>query len=187
MSLFSAKEYNRGRPWDHVITVEIKTREISGTHSGNYGVCQFFSRLYFLFKMGCDSFSVDNSMWIWVFHFLCRALNLWVFLASWQFVPREFSAYKWYQNVLIPWICRDAGKGESSIQGEKSTTGESDKKIKVVLLTPLIQLSTTNYRHWAMRMEVHLDAQWFWEVVAIMETNRQKDRLALSTILAAIP
>ena len=110
-----------------------------------------------------------------------------MFLASRQFNPREFSAYKWDQSVQIPWICRDTGKGESSIQGEESTTDESAKNIKVVVLIPLMQLSTTNYRHWTMRMKVHLDAQGLWEVVTRMETNQQKDRLALSTMLAAIP
>ena len=50
-------------------------------------------------------------------------------------------------------------RGESSIQGERTTTDESVKRIEVVVLTPLTQLSAKNYRHWAMRMEVHLDAQ----------------------------
>ena len=38
-----------------------------------------------------------------------------------------------------------------------------------------------------MRMEVHLDAQGLWEAVTGIETNMQKDRLALSAMLAAIP
>ena len=38
-----------------------------------------------------------------------------------------------------------------------------------------------------MRMEVHLDAQGLWEAVTGIETNKQKDRLALSAMLAAIP
>ena len=57
-------------------------------------------------------------------------------------------------------------RGELSTQGEKTMTDESVKKIKVVVPMPLTQLSTTNYRHWVMRMEVHLDAQVLWEVVA---------------------
>ena len=57
----------------------------------------------------------------------------------------------------------------------------------MVVLTPLTQLSAMNYRHWAMRMDVHLDAQGLWEAVTGTETNRQKDRLALSAMLAAIP
>ena len=44
-----------------------------------------------------------------------------------------------------------------------------------------------NYRHWAMIIEVHLDAQCLWEAVTGTDTNRQKDRLALSAMLAAIP
>ena len=65
-------------------------------------------------------------------------------------------------------------------------TDESVKKIYVVVLTPLTQLSAKNYRHLAMKMEVHFDAQGLWETVAEIETNRQKDRLALSAMLAAI-
>ena len=72
------------------------------------------------------------------------------------------------------------------MQGERTTTDESVKKIEVVIPTPLTQLSATNHRHWVMRMEVHLDAQGLWETVAETKKNRQKDRLALSTMLAAI-
>ena len=57
----------------------------------------------------------------------------------------------------------------------------------MVAPTPLTQLSATNYRHWAMRMEVHLDAQGLWEAILGTDTKRQKDRLALSAMLAAIP
>ena len=78
-------------------------------------------------------------------------------------------------------------RGETSTQGEKSTTREAVKKFEVVAPTPLTQLSVTNYHHWAMRMEVHLDAQGLWEAVLGTDTNRQKDRLALSAMLAAIP
>ena len=73
------------------------------------------------------------------------------------------------------------------MQGERTTTDESIKKIEVVIPTPFTQLSSMNYCHWAMRMEVHLDAQGLWETVAETETNGQKDRLALSAMLAAIP
>ena len=78
-------------------------------------------------------------------------------------------------------------RGETSIQGERATTDDSIKKIEVVVPTPLTQFSATNYRHWAMRMEVHLDAQGLWEACTGTDTNRQKDRLALSAMLAAIP
>ena len=78
-------------------------------------------------------------------------------------------------------------RGETSAQGEKSTTGETLKKIEVVAPTPLTQLSATNYHHWAMRTEVHLDAQGLWKAVTGTDTNKQKDRLALSAMLAAIP
>ena len=78
-------------------------------------------------------------------------------------------------------------RGETSIQRVRASTDDSIKKVEVVVPTPLTQLSATNYRHWAMRMEVHLDAQGLWEAVTGTETNRQKDHLALSAMLAAIP
>ena len=78
-------------------------------------------------------------------------------------------------------------RGETSIQSERVSTDESTKKVEVIILTALMQILVTNYRHWAMRMEVHLDAQGLWEAVTGTEMNRQKDRLALSTMLAAIP
>ena len=78
-------------------------------------------------------------------------------------------------------------RGETSIQSERASTDESIKKVEVIVPAPLTQLSATNYRHWAMRMEVHLDAQGLWEAVITTETNKQKDRLAMSAMLAAIP
>ena len=91
----------------------------------------------------------------------------------------------WYQSSRSSSDLRKMPRrGETSTQGEKSTTGEAVKKFEVVALT---QLSAKNYRHWAMRMEVHLDAQGLWEAVLGTDTNRQKDRLALSAMLAAIP
>ena len=78
-------------------------------------------------------------------------------------------------------------RGETSIQNERATTDESIKKMEVIVPTPVTQLTATNYRRWAMRMEVHLDGQGLWEAVTGTETNMQKDRLALSAMLAAIP
>ena len=48
-------------------------------------------------------------------------------------------------------------------------------------------LYDTNYRLWAMRMEVYLEAHSFWELIGGDEENRKKDRLALSAILSLIP
>ena len=77
-------------------------------------------------------------------------------------------------------------RGETSIQNERASTDDSIKKMEVIVPTSVTQLSATNYRPWAMRMEVHLDAQVLWEAITGTETNRQKDRLALSAMLAAI-
>ena len=38
-------------------------------------------------------------------------------------------------------------RGETSTQGERTTTDELVKKIEVVVPMPLTQLSATNYRH----------------------------------------
>ena len=48
-------------------------------------------------------------------------------------------------------------------------------------------LSDTNYRLWAMRIEVYLEAHGLWEVIGGDEENRRKDRLGLSAILSSIP
>ena len=48
-------------------------------------------------------------------------------------------------------------------------------------------LSETNYRLWAMRMEVYLQAHGLWDVIGGDEENRKKDKLALSVILGSIP
>ena len=77
-------------------------------------------------------------------------------------------------------------RGETSIQSERVSTDESTKKVEVIVPTPLTQLSATNYRHWAMRMEVHLDAQGLWEAVSGIETNSQKDHFVMSAMLAVI-
>ena len=78
-------------------------------------------------------------------------------------------------------------RGETSIQNERASTDDSIKKMEVIFSSPVTQLSATNFRHWVMRMEVHLDAQGLWEAVTGTETNRQKDHLALSPMLAEIP
>ena len=62
-------------------------------------------------------------------------------------------------------------RGETSIQNKRATTDESIKKMEVIVPTPVTQLTAMNYRHWAMRMEVHLDAQGLWEAVTGTETN----------------
>ena len=78
-------------------------------------------------------------------------------------------------------------RGETLIQSERLSTDESTKKVEVIVPTPLTHHLTLNYRHWAMRMEVHLDVQRLWEAVTGTKTNREKDRLALSAMIAAIP
>ena len=77
-------------------------------------------------------------------------------------------------------------RGETSIQNERASTDDSIKKMEVIILTPLTQPSAMNYCHWAMRMEVHLDAQGLWEAITRTKMNSQKDRLALSAMLAVI-
>ena len=52
--------------------------------------------------------------------------------------------------------------------------------------TSILMLTSTNYRLWAMRMEVSLEAHDLWEVIDESEVNRKKDRLALSMILNSI-
>ena len=50
----------------------------------------------------------------------------------------------------------------------------------------IFSLTSTNYRMWAMRMEVYVEAHGFWEVISRTETNQKKDRQALSAILNSV-
>ena len=52
--------------------------------------------------------------------------------------------------------------------------------------TSLLMLTSTNYRLWAMRMEVSLEAHNLWGVIDGSEVNRKNDRLALLMILNSI-
>ena len=58
-------------------------------------------------------------------------------------------------------------------------------KIEVVT-TSIFLLTSKNYRLWAMRMEVYLEAHGLWEVITGTETNWKTDRQALSTILNSV-
>ena len=57
---------------------------------------------------------------------------------------------------------------------------------EIGMSTYILMLTSTNYRIWAMRMEVSLDAHDLWGVIDGSEVNRKKDRLALSMILNSI-
>ena len=50
----------------------------------------------------------------------------------------------------------------------------------------ILMLTSTNYRLWAMKMKVSLEAHDLWGVIDGSEVNRKKDRLALSMILNSI-
>ena len=71
-------------------------------------------------------------------------------------------------------------------EASSSSTGVLQKLENQVIKSNFI-LSNTNYRLWAMRMEVYLEAHGLWEVIGWDEENRKKDRLALSAILSSIP
>ena len=57
---------------------------------------------------------------------------------------------------------------------------------EIGMSTFILMLTSTNYRRWAMRMEVSLDAHDLWGVIDRSEVNRKKDHLALSMILNSI-
>ena len=71
-------------------------------------------------------------------------------------------------------------------EASSSSTGVLQKLENHVTNSNFI-LSDTNYRLWAMRMEVYLEAHGLWEVIGGEEENRKKDQLALSAILSSIP
>ena len=53
---------------------------------------------------------------------------------------------------------------------------------ETVMSTSVLMLTSTNYRLWAMRMEVSLEAHDLWGVIDGSEVNQKKDCLALSMI-----
>ena len=71
-------------------------------------------------------------------------------------------------------------------EASSSSTGILQKLENQVTNSNFI-LSDMNYRLWAKRMEVYLEAHGLWEVIGGEEENRKKDRLALSAILSSIP
>ena len=60
----------------------------------------------------------------------------------------------------------------------------SDSNTQIEELVPIIEavtssifsLTSTNYRLWAMRMEVYLEAHGLWESITVTGTNQKKDR-----------
>ena len=68
-----------------------------------------------------------------------------------------------------------------------SNTAIQELVPRIEAVTPSIfSLTSTNYRLWAMKMEVYLEAHGLWESITGTETNRKKDRQALSTILNSV-
>ena len=67
----------------------------------------------------------------------------------------------------------------------KTTIQEIVARIEAVT-TLIFSLTSTNYRLWAMRMEVYLEAHGLWEVITGTETNQKKDQQALSAILNSV-
>lgn len=128
-----------------------------------------------------------NALWLWYVCMWCVFLELMFFLC---FKIEWF--LKWLAIIPLELLCLQViskplnlRREESLSQGEKSMIDDVSKKVKVMVPTPLMQLLANNYWYWATRMEVHLNAQGLWEVVAETEINWE-DKLALSIMLAAI-
>ena len=76
-------------------------------------------------------------------------------------------------------------KGCSSASYSNTTIQELVPRIEAVT-SSIFSLTSTNYRLWAMRMEVYLEAHGLWEAIIGTQTNRKKDRQALSAILNSV-
>ena len=76
-------------------------------------------------------------------------------------------------------------KGSSSGSDANAAIQELVPRIEAVT-SSIFTLTSTNYRLWAMRMEVYLEAHGLWEAITGTETNRKKDRQALSAILNSV-
>ena len=76
-------------------------------------------------------------------------------------------------------------KGCSSGSDANAAIQELVPRIEAVM-SSIFALTSTNYRLWAMRMEVYLEAYGLWESITGTETNRKKDWQALSAILNSV-
>ena len=76
-------------------------------------------------------------------------------------------------------------KGGSSGSDANTAIQELVPRIEAVM-SSFFALTSTNYRLWAMRMEVYLEPHGLWESITRTETNRKKDRQALSAILNSV-
>ena len=76
-------------------------------------------------------------------------------------------------------------KGSSSRSDANAAIQELVPRIEAVT-SSIFALTSTNYRLWAMRMEVYLEAHGLWEAITGTETNRKKDSQALSAILNSV-
>ena len=65
-------------------------------------------------------------------------------------------------------------RGGSSAHDSSTEIQEIGPRIEAVT-TLIFSLTSTNYRLWAMRMEVYLEAHGLWEVITGTKTNRKKD------------
>ena len=76
-------------------------------------------------------------------------------------------------------------RGGSSASDSNNAIQEIVPRIKAVT-SSIFSLTSTNYRLWALRMEVYLEAHGLWEAITGTETNRKKDQQALSAILNSV-
>ena len=54
------------------------------------------------------------------------------------------------------------------------------------MMASIFSLTSMNYRLWAMRMEVYLEAHGLWEVITRTKINQKKNWQALSAILNSV-
>ena len=64
---------------------------------------------------------------------------------------------------------------------KKTSDGE------IVVSAPTLKLSKTNYWVWSMTMEVYLESHDLWLAITGENVPKKKDRLALSSIISAVP
>ena len=76
-------------------------------------------------------------------------------------------------------------RGGLSVNDSSTTIQEIVLGIEAVTAS-IFSLTSTNYRLWAMRIEVYLEAHGLWEAITRTETNRKKDRQALLWILNSV-
>ena len=77
------------------------------------------------------------------------------------------------------------GKSGDTSSSEKVIVERVVKEASASVVYPM--LTHTNYNDWSLVMQVCLEAQGLWEAIDVGTTDRRENRLALASLIRAVP